>query len=315
MKLSSMKYENTKIMSQNVTLVLSGGGARGIAHIGVIEEIVNWGFNIRSIAGTSMGALIGGVFAAGKLPEFTEWAYKLDRQDILRLIDFSFSAHGLVKGDKIINAMKKIIPDVKIEELQLKYSATAFDLTTNSEVIYRSGSLFDAIRASISIPTVFNPVVKGSSIIVDGGVVNNLPISNAYRLENDLLIAVNVNAEIPFEKQDFVKNSEKHRHNYYLSKLKEYRQHFIKPANKEERRKFNYFNLVNDTIAAMSNQITQAQIQKHSPDILIEISKKSAGIFDFYKVEELIEIGRFEANRKLEELISKKNEIVESSEK
>lgn len=285
----------------NVTLVLSGGGARGIAHIGVIEEIMNRGFNIRSVAGTSMGALVGGVFAAGKLNEFTDWAYNLDRQDILRLIDFSFSAHGLVKGDKVINAMKSIIPDANIEDLKIKYSATAFDLSSNSEVVYRSGSLFEAIRASVSIPTVFKPVVKSSSIIVDGGVVNNLPISNAHRIENDILIAVNVNADVPLNKPKLPLPEKKRRQNVYMKKILEMRQHMIKTGHKDEKLKFNYFNLINDTIAAMSNQITMAHIQNNPPDLLIEISRKTAGTFDFYKVEELIEIGRFEARKKLEE--------------
>lgn len=288
-------------MDKNITLVLSGGGARGFAHIGVIEELLSRGYSVHSIAGTSMGAVVGGVFAAGKLTEFTRWAHTLDKQEILKLIDLSLSAHGLVKGTKVINTMKKIIPDTNIEDLKIKFTATAFDLTSNREIVYKSGSLYNAIRASISIPTVFLPVISGNSIIVDGGVVNNLPISNAWRNENDLLIAVNVNADIPYEKSILHLPEKKHPQNIYLSKLKEYRQHLIKPANKEERLKFNYFNLVNDTIAAMSNQITQAHIQNHPPDILIEISKKSAGIFDFYKVEELIENGRNAAKLKLDE--------------
>lgn len=288
-------------MDKNITLVLSGGGARGIAHIGVIQEITERGYKIQSIAGTSMGALVGGVYAAGKLNEFTDWAYTLDKQDILRLIDFSFSAHGLVKGDKIINTLKKLIPDTNIEDLLIKYSATAFDLTSNQEVVFRSGSLFNAIRASISIPTVFLPVVSGGSIIVDGGVVNNLPVNNAWRNENDLLIAVNVNADIPFEKPQLPIREKKRLSNVYMNRIREYRQQLIKPTNKEERMKFNYFNLVNDTIAAMSNQITLAHIQNHPPDVLIEISRKSAGTFDFYKVVELIEAGRNAAKKKLNE--------------
>ena len=287
-------------MDPNVTLVLSGGGARGIAHIGVIQEIIGRGYNISSIAGTSMGALVGGVYAAGKLNEFTDWAYTMDKQDILRLIDFSFSAHGLVKGDKVINAMKNFIPDANIEDLHIKYSATAFDLTSNSEVVYRSGSLFDAIRASISIPTVFKPVVKSGSIIVDGGVVNNLPISNAFRSENDLLIAVNVNADVPADKPAIKASEKKRRQNVYLEKVKDFRQHLLKTGNKDEKLKFNYFNLINNTIAAMANQITLAHIQNYPPDVLIEISRKSAGTFDFFKVEELIETGRRAAKKKLD---------------
>ena len=173
-------------MKRNVTLVLSGGGARGFAHIGAIEEIESRGYIINSIAGTSMGALIGGVYATGKMNEFKEWAYNLDKQQIFKLIDFSFTNQGLIKGDKVFKAMKKFIPDANIEDLKIKYTATAFDMAQTKEIVFREGSLYNAIRASISIPTVFTPVIVGDSVLVDGGVVNNIPISNAIRTKNDV---------------------------------------------------------------------------------------------------------------------------------
>ncbi len=138
-------------MKKNATLVLSGGGARGFAHIGVIEELENRGFTINSIAGTSMGALVGGVYAAGKLGEFKQWAIKLTKTDVLKLFDLSFTNQGLIKGDKVLKAMKEFIPDSNIEDLKINYTATAFDLTHDKEVIFNNGSLYNAIRASISI--------------------------------------------------------------------------------------------------------------------------------------------------------------------
>jgi NTE family protein len=155
-------------MKKNVTLVLSGGGARGFAHIGAIEEIESRGYEICSIAGTSMGALVGGVYATGKLNEFKEWAYNLDKQKIFKLIDFSFTNQGLIKGDRVLKTMKKFIPDANIEDLKIKYTATACDMAQNKEVVFREGSLYNAIRASISIPTVFTPVVSGNMVLVDG---------------------------------------------------------------------------------------------------------------------------------------------------
>jgi len=134
--------------NKNVTLVLSGGGARGFAHIGAIEELESRGYIINSIAGTSMGSLIGGVYATGKLNEFKEWAYNLDKQEVFKLIDFSFSNQGLIKGDKVLKTMKKFIPDANIEDLKIKYTATAFDLAQNKEIVFREGSLYNAIRAS-----------------------------------------------------------------------------------------------------------------------------------------------------------------------
>ena len=116
--------------------------------------------------------------------------YTLDKQRIFRLIDFSFSSQGLIKGDRILKTMKKFCPDTRIEELPVKYTATAFDIAKNKEIVFSEGNLYHwAIRASISIPTVFTPVISGNFVFVDGGVVNNIPIRNAIRTVNDLLVA------------------------------------------------------------------------------------------------------------------------------
>jgi NTE family protein len=288
------------LLKRNVTLVLSGGGARGFAHIGAIEEIEQRGYKISSIAGTSMGALIGGVYATGKLNEFKEWAYNLDKQEVFKLIDFSFSNQGLIKGDRLLKAMKKFIPDVDIKDLKVKYTATAFDLVQNEEIVFREGSLYNAIRASISIPTVFTPVISGNSVLVDGGVVNNIPISNAIRTENDMLIAVYVNADVPVHHINISGKSK--RQAIYIHKINEFRKKFHKSDSTDHKKKFHYFNLINDTIAFMTNQMATTLIQNTPPDIFIEISKKSCGTFDFYKAEELVETGRFATQEKLESL-------------
>jgi NTE family protein len=287
-------------MKKNVTLVLSGGGARGFAHIGAIEEIESRGFSINSVAGTSIGALIGGVYATGKLNEFKEWAYNLDKQEIFKLIDFSFSSQGLIKGDRVLKVMKKFIPDANIEDLKIKYTATAFDLAQNQEIVFKEGSLYNAIRASIAIPTVFTPVISGNSVLVDGGVVNNIPINNSIRTKNDVLIAVYVNADIPVHHIDI---SEKAKgQNLYIQKIKKFRKSLNKSDSTDQRKKFHYFNLINDTIAVMTNHLATTIIKNTPPDIFVEISKKSCGTFDFYKAEELVEIGRYAAQKKLDSL-------------
>jgi NTE family protein len=288
------------IMKKNVTLVLSGGGARGFAHIGAIEEIERMGYTITSIAGTSMGALVGGVYATGKLKEFKEWAYNLDKHDVFRLVDFSFSNQGLIKGDKVLRTMKKFIPDANIEDLNIKYTATAFDLVLNKEVVFNQGSLYYAIRASIAIPTVFTPVIAGNSLLVDGGVSNNVPISNAIRSDNDTLIAVYVNADIPLSEHylNRLKNSKKE-----VSRAKtisEIKRNLFKTDTGAGKKGYNYFNLINSTIASATNCLANRIIKTNPPDILIEVSKKSCGTFDFFKAEELVETGRYATRKKFE---------------
>ena len=142
---------------RRVALVLAGGGARGVAHIGAIEELESQGFEIGAVAGTSMGALVGGVYASGYLEPFKEWMCALDNYKVFSLVDFALSTEGLVKGDRVMEAMKELVPDVEIEQMPVPFAAVAADLLTGSEVVLDSGGLYDAIRASISIPSVFRP--------------------------------------------------------------------------------------------------------------------------------------------------------------
>ena len=180
--------------SPTVSLVLGSGGARGYAHIGAIEELLAQGYDIRSIAGSSLGALIGGVYAAGKLQAYRDWAMALQRFDVLRLLDWTFSGGGLIKGDRIITKLKDLIGEVNIEDLPLSYTAVAVDLLAQREVWFSRGSLFDAIRASIAIPTVFRPHRYQGRTLVDGGLLNPVPITPTLRDLTDCTIAVDVNA-------------------------------------------------------------------------------------------------------------------------
>ncbi len=178
----------------SVSLVLGSGGARGYAHIGVIEELIARGFSIQSIAGSSMGALIGGVHAAGKLDEYRDWVRPLQRLDVLRLLDWTLSGGGFIKGDRIIGVLKDLIGDIDIEDLPIAYTAVAVDLNAQREVWFSRGPLFDAIRASISIPTILRPHRYQGRLLVDGGLLNPLPVSPTLRDFTDATIAVDVNA-------------------------------------------------------------------------------------------------------------------------
>ncbi len=279
-------------MKQKVALVLSGGGARGIAHIGVIEELINQGFEITSIAGTSMGSLVGGVYAVGKLEEFKNWICTLDKRRVFSLVDFAVSKQGLIKGDRVLKKMKDFIPDTNIEELKIPYVAVAADLLQREEVAFSEGSIYEAIRASISIPTVMTPVKTEDKLMVDGGVMNNIPISHVKRTVGDLLVVVNVNAYIPKRSPHISIEVSEKTQSTYQSKITEFYTHLkkINPLGHDE--KLGYFTLITKTLDLMTDHMAQMTLSRFSPDILINVSRDSCTLYDFYKAEEMVEIGR-----------------------
>ncbi|SKC49801.1 NTE family protein [Bacteroidales bacterium WCE2004] len=178
---------------KNVALALSSGGPRGFAYIGAIEVLQERGYRITSVAGSSAGALVGGIFAAGGLEPFKEWLCGLDPVQVVSLMDFAPSRNSLVKGDKVIRAIKERVPDVRIEDLPIPFAAVASDLFTGEEVVFREGPLFTALRASISIPSMFRPVKWRGHTLVDGGLVNTFPLDLVERSEGDILVGFNVN--------------------------------------------------------------------------------------------------------------------------
>lgn len=283
-------------MPKKVSLVLSGGGARGLAHIGVIEEIEKRGYEIHSVVGTSMGALVGGVYAMGKMEEFKNWMYTLDRRKVFNLVDFTLSTHGMIKGDKVLNRMKEFISDKPIEDFPIYFAALAVNLIKKEEVVFTEGSIYDAIRASISIPNVLTPVKTEDGFLVDGGLMNNLPMSYAKRVDGDILVAVDVGANVPVIKPILTKKETKEKENVYQKRMKDFYQqlHKLVPSRKEELKeeKLGYFDLMSKTVDLMMEQQTKLNLMHHHPDILVEISRESAGTYDFYKAEELVEIGR-----------------------
>jgi NTE family protein len=293
-------------MKQKVSLVLSGGGARGIAHIGAIEELEKNGFEIAAISGTSMGAVVGGVYALGKMEEFKNWLFTLDKLKVFRLVDFSFSKQGLVKGDKLINAVKQFILDANIEDLRIPYAAVAADIINRKEVVFTNGSVYDAIRASISFPTVFTPVKMGNGLLVDGGVINNIPINHVKRTPNDILIVINVNADIPVDKPAVLINGAAVKQSIYQKKIKDFYNQLYKiiPSNNKEE-KLGYFNVINKTISLMTHHTAQMLLERYSPDMLINISKDACSGYDLYKAEEMVETGRRAAIKSIEAYNSK----------
>ena len=282
-----------KLQKKDIALALSSGGARGLAHIGVIEELESQGYRITSIAGCSMGALIGGVYAAGKLEEFREWMKTVDKKKMLELTDFSLSLNHIVKGTRIIKAIMEFVPDVLIEDLPIPYCAVATDWVSGREVVIDKGSLFEAIRASISLPTFYEPVRRDGMILIDGGVVNPIPMNRVKRHEGDLLVAVDVSGhDYKAQWEKTIKLTERQKHDKSLkAKLLD----MIIPDNIE----FNYYTLLSRTSSIMIRQNSLLMAQLTKPDILIDIQMSRYGSFDYDKSERLITIGRNKARKAL----------------
>lgn len=278
---------------KDIALALSSGGARGLAHIGVIEELEAQGYHITSMAGCSMGALIGGVYAAGKLEEFRDWMKTIDKKKMLELTDFSLSLNHLVKGTRIIKAIMEFVPDVRIEDLPIPYCAVATDWISGREVVIDKGSLFEAIRASISLPTFYEPVRRDGMILIDGGVVNPIPMNRVQRHEGDLLVGVDVSGhDYKAQWEKMQKQAEKQKHDKSLkAKLLD----MIIPDNIE----FNYYTLLSRTSSIMIRQNSLMMAQLTKPDILIDIQMSRYGSFDYDKSERLINIGRNKARKSL----------------
>ena len=273
-------------MTKNVALALSSGGARGLAHIGAIEELEAQGYHISSIAGCSMGALIGGVYAAGKLNEFREWMKTIDRKKMLALIDFSLSLNHFVKGTRIIEAIMEFVPDVNIEDLPIPYCAVATDLKSGREVMFRKGSLFKAIRASISLPSFYEPVKRNDMILIDGGIINPLPLNRVKRQNGDMLVGVDVSGhDYKAQWDELQRLTAIQKHDKSLkSKILD----MLIPDNIE----FNYYTVLSRASSLMIRQNSILMTRLMNPDILIDIQMNRYGTFDFDKSEKLIAIGR-----------------------
>ncbi len=289
-------------MRKKVSLVLSSGGARGIAHIGIIEELESRGYEICSVAGTSMGALVGAVYAAGNLEAYKKWLFSLSKFDVFRLLDFTLSSTGLVKGEKIFSKLREFITAENIESLNIPFAAVATDIVNKSEVVFKTGSVMDAVRASIAIPSVFTPWQIGTSRLIDGGVLNPLPINHITRFENDILVAVNVNALFPCKYATKTK-TDVHKSKAIPNFIK--RKWRGKLTGKAVNSKMNFYALMTDSFYLMHNQLAHLMVQYYQPEVDMSISREIATIFDFHNGKQIVEIGRKVAKAALDEYESR----------
>ncbi|BCR24705.1 MULTISPECIES: patatin-like phospholipase family protein [Pseudomonadaceae] len=326
-------------MNKKVALVLGSGGARGYAHIGVIEALEARGYEIGCIAGCSMGAVVGGIYAAGKLDEYREWTESLDYLDVLRLLDVSFRL-GAIRGEKVFGKIHEIVGEIDIEQLAIPYTAVATDLTNQQEIWFQEGCLHKAMRASAAIPSLFTPVTQGSRMLVDGGLLNPLPIVPVVSSHCDLIVAVNLNslnqkqyslpvierpaafkgkidqlmgslsARLPFLRRDTDEEEGERL-------LTETDNPWIEPKPPKDHEDSapksasssqvlgnvgpaSLLELVNQSFEAMQTSLAQYKIAGYPPDILINVPKRVCRFFEFHKAPELIMLGRQIANDTLD---------------
>jgi NTE family protein len=299
--------------NKTVSLALGSGGARGYAHIGVIETIENQGYKIESIAGSSMGALVGGLYAVGKLEEYKQWILTLNYYDLYKLLNLSLVAGGLVDAEKVFYKIETMIGNINIEDLPIKYKAVSTDLNTQTTVIFEKGKLIDAIRASIAIPTIFTPVYVDDKILVDGGILNPLPINLISKDKTDLKIAVNLDAnikntyivEIPQEQlsreevlynefHNLLNKTETFIPKELLNVANKYQLNWFHNKNEEKNNntKHNISSILRMTLDSAQSVLSECYIQKHKVDMIIEISRESCSFYEFTKAYQMIEIGK-----------------------
>ena len=289
---------------KTISLVLGSGGARGYAHIGVIEELLEHGYEIKSISGSSMGAMIGALYACGKLEVFKEWVLSLDLMDTVKLLDFSFGKRGIIQGDKVFLVLEEMIGDITIEELPISYTAVATDIVRQKEVWIQKGKLLDAVRASVAIPTVFTPKKIDERYLIDGGVLNPLPIAPTVSDSTDLTIAVKLNAIVAKEYKVPVPKNEKDKENgiqKIFFEMAEKAESLFSREHKSDYSDMDMFDIMGRTIDTMQNALESCKMAGYSPDIIIDIPHDACGFYEFNRAYELIELGRTIAKESIEE--------------
>lgn len=286
-------------MKKSISLVLGSGGARGYAHIGIIEVLEDYGYEIKSIAGSSMGALIGGLYACGKLDVYREWVLTLDVLDVLKLLDFTIGKIGFIKGDRVFSIMEEMIGENNIEDLPISFTAVATNLTTQKEVWLQKGSLSVAVRASIALPTIFTPVEIKNKILIDGGILNPVPIGPTLSDMTDLTFAVNLNSTKTIKHQIIMPEKEKKRQRILHDKINTFLEQKL-PG--KEKPGLNYTTIFRKTIDAMQHAITRHKMAGYQTDVVIEIPGNCCDFYDFHKAYEMIEIGKKMAAEALERL-------------
>lgn len=319
-------------MAKRVALALGSGGARGYAHIGVIHELRGRGYEVVGIAGSSMGALVGGLCAAGRLEEFTDWASTLTQRAVLRLLDPSLTAPGVFRAGRILDAVHDILGDVTIEDLPIPYTAVTTDLIAGRSVWLQRGPVDEAIRASIAIPGVIAPHLLDGRLLADGGILDPLPIAPMAAVNSDLTVAISVSG-VEADLNDPAGDARPTRER--LTRLMRSTSALLDRLSAAEPGadvdldnapfdrattdtdteadlladqpettipKLGSFAILNRTIDIAQAALARHQMAAYPPDVLIEVPRTSCRSLDFHRATEMIELGRELAVRALDKM-------------
>lgn len=260
-----------------VALALGSGGARGYAHIGVLQVLAERDLEVVTIAGTSMGALVGGITAAGALREFTDWALSLTQREVLRLMDPTLTGGGALRAERVLDKVRELLGDARIEDCEIPFTAVATDLTNQREVWFQSGPVHTAIRASIAIPTVITPVVLDGRLLVDGGLMNPVPLEPTASTMSDLTVAVSLSGP---------------RSRPAIELAASPGARALRPSAVAD--------IVSASLDTMGAVIARYRMAGNPPDVLVTIPSDACRTMDFHRAAEMIELGRQAASAALE---------------
>jgi NTE family protein len=312
-----------------IALALGSGGARGYAHIGVIQVLLERGYQIVNLAGSSMGALVGGLHAAGALPAYTEWALSLGQFDVIRLLDPSINSPGAIKAEKVFAHLREFLGDVQIEDLPIPYTAVATDLLARKEVWFQRGPLDVAIRASIAIPSIITPVVLNGRLLVDGGLLNPVPIAPVAAVRADVVVAVSLHGDArgtaegaPAAETAEARPIEEWGDRFRRGAARVLDSDVVRsltnrfgteagvedvdvvtpePGFEELPPGLGRYDMMNLSIEAMQSVLTRYRFAGNPPDVLVSIPKDACRTLDFHRAAEMIELGRSRTTEALDE--------------
>ncbi|TGL77143.1 patatin-like phospholipase RssA [Leptospira yasudae] len=275
---------------KKVGLALGSGSARGWSHIGVIRVLESYGWKPDIICGTSIGSLVGAFYAADKLDRLEEWVQTLEWKDILGFMDISFGG-GILRGKKLFDFFEKEFKDLNFDHLTKKYGAVATDIDNGSEIWLREGSVPEAVRASISLPGIFSPVKREDRWLVDGGLVNPVPVSLCKAMGAEFVIAVDLNQDLLDRKEEVEESNAKE------SNRKSFLSHFWgkdleENLRKEKDEKPGMIEVMSKSINVMQIRITRSRMAGDPPDVTIAPRLRNIGLMEFHRAQECIEEGK-----------------------
>jgi NTE family protein len=302
-------------------LALGSGGARGYAHIGVIQVLEERGVEIVAVAGSSMGALVGGLYAAGKLDGYTEWVSNLTQFDVLRLLDVSLTSPGVIRAEKIFARMRELLDGALIEDLPVPFTAVATDLLARKAVWFQRGPVDAAVRASIATPGVFTPVMLNGRVLVDGGLMDPVPVAPTASARADVTIAIDLGGERGGlqEGSPARETAEERPVDEWVERFRRGASNLLdrdlvrsllsrfggasKPGDDDETDSagepldtlpagLGRFDVMNQSLEAMQSVLTRYRLAGDPPDVLVTIPKDACRTLDFHRASDMIALGR-----------------------